>query len=102
MKSRVKDVAEAAKKTSRLTQQLLSMEHISQRSIKSEFKRLNLVKLTQEVLTKFALRADKQNVYLSLDCKDSKLFIQGSDTFLSEAIDNLIDNALLYGCPNGG
>jgi two-component system sensor histidine kinase TctE len=102
MRSRVKDVAEAAKKTSRLTQQLLSMEHISQRSIKSEFKRLNLVKLTQEVLTKFALRADKQNVYLSLDCKDSKLFIQGSETFLSEAIDNLIDNALLYGCPNGG
>ena len=75
MRSRVKDVAEAAKKTSRLTQQLLSMEHISQRSIKSEFKRLNLVKLTQEVLTKFALRADKQNVYLSLDCKDNKLFI---------------------------
>jgi len=102
MKSRVKDVAEAAKKTSRLTQQLLSMEHISQRSIKSEFKQLNLVKLTQEVLTKFALRADKQNVYLSLDCKDNQLVIQGSETFLSEAIDNLIDNALLYGCPKGG
>ena len=54
------------------------------------------------MLTKFALRADKQNVYLSLDCKDSKLFIQGSETFLSEAIDNLIYNALLYGCTNGG
>ena len=38
MKLRVKDVAKAAKQTSRLTQQLLSMEHISQRSIKSEFK----------------------------------------------------------------
>ena len=35
MKLRVKDVAKAAKQTSRLTQQLLSMEHISQRSIKS-------------------------------------------------------------------
>lgn len=102
MKSRVKDVAEAAKKTSRLTQQLLSMEHISQRSIKSEFKELNLVKLTQEILTKFALRADKQNVSLSLECKAKKLLIQGSETFLSEAIDNLIDNALLYGPTNGG
>ena len=102
MRSRVRDVAEAAKKTSRLTQQLLSMEHVSQRSIKSEFKKLDLVKLTQEVLTKFALRADKQNVNLSLDCKEGKLFIKGSTTFLSEAIDNLIDNALLYGCPNDG
>ena len=102
MRSRVKDVAEAAKKTSRLTQQLLSMEHISQRSIKSEFKQLDLVKLTQEILTKFALRADKQNVSLSLECKAIKLLIQGSETFLSEAIDNLIDNALLYGPTNGG
>ena len=49
MRSRVKDVAEAAKKTSRLTQQLLSMEHISKRSIKTELKRLTLIKLTQEV-----------------------------------------------------
>ena len=78
------------------------MEHISQRSIKSEFKELNLVKLTQEVLTKFALRADNQNVSLSLECKAKKLLIQGSETFLNEAIDNLIDNALLYGPTNGG
>ena len=97
MRSRVKDVAEAAKKTSRLTQQLLSMEHVSQRSIKSEFKKIDLVKLTQEVLTKFALRADKQSVSLSLDSKEEQLFVQGSETFLSEAIDNIIDNALLYG-----
>ena len=102
MRSRVKDVAEAAKKTSRLTQQLLSMEHVSQRSIKSEFKKIDLVKLTQEVLTKFALRADKQSVSLSLDSKEEQLFIQGSETFLSEAIDNIIDNALLYGSTNGG
>ena len=93
MRSRVKDVAEAAKKTSRLTQQLLSMEHVSQRSIKSEFKKIDLVKLTQEVLTKFALRADKQSVSLSLDSKEEQLFVQGSETFLSEAIDNIIDNA---------
>ena len=66
MKLRVKDVAKAAKQTSRLTQQLLSMEHISQRSIKSEFKDVDLVKITQEILTKFALRADKQKVNLSL------------------------------------
>ena len=102
MRSRVKDVAEAAKKTSRLTQQLLSMEHVSQRSIKSEFKKIDLVKLTQEVLTKFALRADKQSVSLSLDSKEEQLFVQGSETFLSEAIDNIIDNALLYGSTNGG
>ena len=102
MKTRVRDVAEAAKQTSRLTQQLLSMEHISQRSIKSEFKKLNLVIITQEILTKFALRADKQKVTLSLMCHESQIYIVGSETFLSEAIDNLVDNALLYGCPNGG
>ena len=102
MKLRVKDVAKAAKQTSRLTQQLLSMEHISQRSIKSEFKDVDLVKVTQEVLTKFALRADKQKVNLSLDSAEQSIRITGSETYLGEAIDNLIDNALLYGCPNGG
>ena len=102
MKTRVRDVAEAAKQTSRLTQQLLSMEHVSQRSIKSEFEKFDLVKLTQEILTKFALRADKQKVKLSLDCEEIKIDLLGSKTYLSEAIDNLIDNALLYGCPNGG
>ena len=103
MKQRVSDVVTAARKTSRLTQQLLSMEHVSQRSIKSEFQTLDLVKLTQEILTDFALRAQQQNVTLSLDCKESQqIELQGSETFLSEAIDNLIDNALAYGCPNGG
>ena len=102
MKLRVKDVAKAAKQTSRLTQQLLSMEHISQRSIKSEFKDVDLVKITQEVLTKFALRADKQKVNLSLDSAEQSIRINGSETYLGEAIDNLIDNALHYGCPKGG
>ena len=102
MKQRVGDVVTAARKTSRLTQQLLSMEHVSQRSIKSEFQTLDLVKLTQEILTNFALRAQQQNVTLSLDCKESQIEMEGSETFLSEAIDNLIDNALVYGCPNGG
>ncbi len=78
------------------------MEHVSQRSIKSEFKNLDLVKLTQEILTKFVLKADKQNVNLSLDFNEQSIQIIGSETYLGEAIDNLIDNALLYGCPNGG
>ena len=102
MKLRVKDVAKAAKQTSRLTQQLLSMEHISQRSIKSEFKDVDLVKITQEILTKFALRADKQKVNLSFDSAEQSIRITGSETYLGEAIDNLIDNAHLNGCPNGG
>ena len=72
MKQRVGDVVTAARKSSRLTQQLLSMEHVSQRSIKSEFQTLDLVKLTQEILTDFALRAQQQNVTLSLDCKESQ------------------------------
>ena len=102
MKQRVGDVVTAARKTSRLTQQLLSMEHVSQQSIKSEFQTLDLVKLTQETLANLAIRAQQQNVALSLECKESQIELHGSETFLSEAIDNLIDNALAYGCPNGG
>ena len=102
MQIRVKDVAKAAEKTSRLTQQILSMEHVSQSNIKSEFIVLDMVKLTQEVLTKFALRADNQKVSLSLECKEANINLLGSETYLGEAIDNLIDNALLYGCTDGG
>ena len=102
MRQRVGDVAEAARRTSRLTQQLLSMEHVSQRSIQAEFKVFGLLKMMQEILTRSAKRAHQQGVALSLQCDESKIELAGSEAFLSEAIDNLLDNALCYGCPKGG
>jgi len=102
MRQRVGDVAEAARRTSRLTQQLLSMEHVSQRSIQAEFRRFDLLIMMQEVLTRSAKLAHQQDVVLSLHCDESTIELTGSAAFLSEAIDNLLDNALRYGCPKGG
>lgn len=102
MRQRVGDVAEAARRTSRLTQQLLSMAHVSQRSIQAEFRRFDLLIMMQEVLTRSAKLAHQQGVALSLHCDESAIELTGSAAFLSEAIDNLLDNALCYGCPKGG
>ena len=102
MRQRVGDVAEAARRTSRLTQQLLSMAHVSQRSIQAEFRRFDLLIMMEEVLTRSAKLAHQQGVALSLHCDESAIELTGSAAFLSEAIDNLLDNALCYGCPKGG
>ena len=89
MRQRVGDVAEAARRTSRLTQQLLSMAHVSQRSIQAEFRRFDLLIMMQEVLTRSAKLAHQQGVALSLHCDESAIELTGSAAFLSEAIDNL-------------
>ena len=102
LRERVRDVAEAARRTARLTQQLLSMERVSQSPALEKFETFDIVNLVREQLTNTASRAYKQDVELSLTGVEDAIYIKGNDVLMGEAFDNLIDNALRYGSPDNG
>ncbi len=99
LRTRVGDIAEAARQTSRLTQQLLSMEKASGRGKRSTF---DLSKLAADVARQHAPNVLRRGGNFSFVEADKPLFVRGDETMLREAIDNLIDNAVKYGLREGG
>ena len=101
LKERVKDVAEAARRTARLTQQLLSMERVSHGAALENFESFDVVSLVQKQLAIGAASAFKQGVDLSLMGGEAAVFVKGNSILIGEAFDNLLDNALRYGADGG-
>ncbi|MEM8974660.1 MAG: sensor histidine kinase, partial [Pseudomonadota bacterium] len=99
IRRRAKDVVKAARQTSRLTQQLLSMEKARGRGEKSVF---DLSKLTEDVARQHAPAAMRKGGNFSFSEAPSAMPIKGDETMVREAIDNLIDNAVKYGLRDGG
>lgn len=93
---RVADVATAAKHASRLTEQLLSMERVSRKSLRSHFKKLDIVSELQSILAEHAAPALRKNIELSLYTTLDRAMVNGNTTLLREVFENLIDNAMRY------
>jgi len=102
LRGRVANVAEAARRTSRLTQQLLSMEKARGRGPDMRRSEIDLNKLAAEVMRNQAPGAMQRGVALSFDVAGDGGPVHGDPVMLSEALENLIDNALRYGCNGGG
>lgn len=102
LRSRISDVAEAARRTARLTQQLLSMERITQGAYQDSSETFDIVHVVRETLAQTATRAYQQQVNITLSGDGGPLLIDGNPTLLGEVLDNLLDNALRYACPTGG
>lgn len=102
LRERVRDVVEAARRTARLTQQLLSMERVSQSAKLEQFESFDIVGLVREHLVSVAARALKQGVDLSLTGVEAPIVVRGNAILIGEAFDNLLDNALRYGSESEG
>ncbi len=98
-RKRVADVAEAARRTSRLTQQLLSMEKARGRGARSTF---DLSSLAADVARQHAPIAMRRGGSFSFTDAKSPIYVNGDKTMIREAIDNLVDNAVRYGLRDGG
>lgn len=75
LKSRVADVAEAARRTARLTQQLLSMERVTQGAPEEHFEPFNIVSVVRDTLAQTASRAFKQQVDIALTGTEEALMV---------------------------
>ena len=102
LRQRVANVAEAARRTGRLTQQLLSMEKARGRTAAKQDTINDLGALAAEVAKIHAPGALKRDTTISFEVEGETKAISGDAVMISEALDNLVDNALRYGCCKGG
>ncbi len=102
LRSRVADLAETARRTGRLTQQLLSMEKARGRDTSNSWRAVDIRALAEDLAKRFAERELRRGVSVSFKVSGDERPIAGDPVMLSEAIENLLDNASRYGCPDGG
>jgi two-component system, OmpR family, sensor histidine kinase TctE len=100
MRARVREVAEAARRSGRLTQQLLSMEKVRGRpDVATD---VDIEEVAAGVMRVHAPDAMRQGAEISLEVEGPPKPVRGDPVLLAEALDNLVDNALRYGCRAGG
>jgi two-component system, OmpR family, sensor histidine kinase TctE len=100
MRARVREVAEAARRAGRLTQQLLSMEKVRGRpDVATD---VDIEEVAAGVMRIHAPDAMRHGAEISLEVEGPPKPVRGDPVLLAEALDNLVDNALRYGCRAGG
>ena len=102
LRSRVGQVGEAARRTSRLTTQLLSLERARGQASSQRKSELNLTQIAENALARFAPEALKRGVSVSFETRGERVPLRGDPILINEAIENLIDNALRYGIRDKG
>lgn len=102
LRVRVEELAETARRTGRLTQQLLSMEKARGRAATNKSQAVNVRALSETLVKRFAERELRRGVSVSFQMSGEERPVLGDPVMLSEAIENLLDNAGKYGCPDGG
>ncbi len=101
-KQRIDETVDTAKEVGRITQQLLSMEHVSRKNLVAKLESFNVVSLLQRRLAAMLHRADSSNTKIIFEDDHSSFLVMGHQSLLGEALDNILDNALSYGCKDGG
>jgi two-component system sensor histidine kinase TctE len=102
LRVRVAEVAEAARRTSRLTQQLLSMEKARGRKLHEISGTLDISDIAARVLRRYGPQALRDGVELDFSVTGPAGDVPGDPVMINEALENLVDNAMRYGAVEGG
>lgn len=102
LRTRVTRLAETARKTGRLTQQLLSMEKARGRRNLDMRAETDLVDLVKDLCLSFAETNLRKGCGISFDLAGTPAPVWIDPVMVREAIENLLDNAIRYGCRDGG
>lgn len=87
----------AARQSTRITNQLLSMDRLRQPVPDSQFTRFDINETVQEVCAQIGPELLSQGLEFELSAPDGAVPIKGDQVFISEALKNLIDNAIKHG-----
>jgi two-component system sensor histidine kinase TctE len=101
LRARVAALAETARATGRLTQQLLTMEKAQGRANLDTREKVDLVALVKAKATSFAAACLRKGCDISFEVVGEPTLAQVDAIMLGEAVENLLDNALRYGCADG-
>lgn len=102
LRARVTILAETARATGRLTQQLLSMEKAQGRKGLNTRSKVDLVALLKARCLPLAETCMRKGCDISFDVIGTPKSVSLDAIMMSEAIENLLDNAVRYGCVEGG
>lgn len=102
LRSRVQDVAESARQTSRLTSQLLSLERVRGRSLRELAKPLDLVALVRDKVRPFAETQLRRGVDVGFSVTGQPEPVRCDPVLIEELVSNILDNAAKYALRPGG
>lgn len=101
-RSRSESLARTAKQVGRLTGQLLSIDRAANQNLTDLLVEVDFRQVVSDVLSTHAPDAMRNGTEVTLQGPNEQLVVQAEPMLLAEAIENLVDNALRYGCTNGG
>ncbi|MGH1414951.1 MAG: sensor histidine kinase [Pelagimonas sp.] len=94
---RIGELVTAARGSARVTNQLLSLERLQHGPSLSGIERIDLGTLVQESCADMGPFVLSRGVDFELDLPTAPVIVSGNSVFLTEAVKNLIDNALQHG-----
>ena len=96
--------SEIHKNANRLLALINDIIHLSKLDVMSELPQmgpLNLTAVADNTVEMLQLQAEKHQVQLTMDRRDSRVSIQGNKSMVEEVLYNLCDNAIRYNHPGG-
>lgn len=102
LRSRVADLAQSARATSRLTSQLLSLERVRGRSLKEFVQTVDLVTLIRERVRVFAEAQLRLDVDVDFSVTGTARPVECDPVLVDEMVINILDNAAKYALRPGG
>ncbi|SIR37975.1 two-component system, OmpR family, sensor histidine kinase TctE [Rhizobium sp. RU20A] len=102
LRQRVASIAQSARATGRLTNQLLSLERVRGRSLRALFKDTDLVDLVSAKIRAFAEVQLMNNISVGFEVDGVPKSVFCDPVMIDELMANLLDNALRYGLRGGG
>ncbi|MGC1506721.1 MAG: ATP-binding protein [Sulfitobacter sp.] len=100
MRERSEELAVASRRAGDLANKLLALERASSQGNTGSFMPFPLATLLEEVCLRNTLACEAKEVILELSVPDHPVMVNADATMLSEAVTNLIENALIHAGPD--
>lgn len=100
-RSYIRTAIRNAKRISALVEQLFELAYLDSGDVKINLENVVVAELVQDVLQKFQIIAEKRQVSLSVEPKDSSITVVADMEKLDRVFTNLIENALRHTQPGG-
>ncbi len=94
---RVEELISAAHASSRVTDQLLSLDRLQQGSLLISSERFDLAELSKQVCAELAASVLSKGIDFEFKAQSNSLFVYADAVLVSEVVKNLVDNALKHG-----
>ena len=101
MRPALSQIQNCADRASHLITQLLALTRSEPIQGSQQFESIDLRSLTRDTCIEWVPKALQKSIELSFDAPEQALFVEGDKVLLTELLNNLLDNAIIYGHQQG-